>query len=194
MKFQYKIYPVDVPNKVVFDSGTVWGLTVDQALIKLEKKFKKDVLENGVKIAVSLSRKSECVFTQRYEMRHDFRKARMADFRRRLGLKLNGNEPILRYWFIAVSKTGELIPTKLCHDLSERTWLSSRKKKLLGPFVNFEAVDMVIKDVEQIRSLTSKLHIFDWRDYARGRSTRKGRLYKKHDIGRVTWNSAGVVS
>jgi len=178
MKF---LYTIEGPDKVVFEKGDVWGITVYQAVMKLEKKFKKDVLENGVKLAVSLFRKSECVYSQKYESRRDFRIARLADFRRRFGLFNKGGSPNPRYWFIAVKKTGELVPTKLCYDLSKRTWLSNRKKRLIGPYLTYEAMNTVINDIEQIRSLTSDLILNDRREYGRGRKGRKRWLIKTND-------------
>ncbi len=178
MKF---LYTIEGPNKVVFEKGDVWGITASKAVLKLETKFKKDVLENGVKLAVSLFRKSECVYNQKYESRRDFRRARLADFSRRFGLCHKGGSPNPRYWFIAVKKTGELVPTKLCYDLSRRTWLSNRKKRLLGPYLTYEAMNTAINDIEQIRSLTSELILTDRREYGRGRERSKKWLVKRNN-------------
>lgn len=122
------------------------ALTPARACLKLERKFKDDVLYSGIQLAVSLFRKGACVYTHRYETRHDFRRAKLAEWKRRIAKRQNGHVPSPRHYFIQRGRQGEPVLTKLSSDLSQTTWLTRRKRKLIGPLPEEDArriVDLI---------------------------------------------------
>ena len=181
MKYRYSIGLAY--HDRVFEEGEINALTPARACLKLEKKFKEDVLDRGVKLAVSLYHKGKRIHKQRYEAKPDFRKNRLAEFRRRVSRKQHGSrEP--RYYFVAIGQSGELVLTKLASKLSERpTWLTRRKKRLLGPYTDKAEAQHFMDLMEMLRDRETKLTL-NGRDYGSGRP-REQRLYKRDDRERA---------
>ncbi len=179
MRFEYEIK--SVPSLCVLEKGTINALTVFRAALKLERKFKKDVLQRGIKLAVSIFRKGEGVYNQKYERDSScFRRSKLAEFTRRVLKTQNGRGSNPRYHFVALGSDGELVLTKLTSNLLQPpAWLTRRRKRLLGPFESEFDARRFMDVVEEVRNTKNKLNLIIGRDY--GRRRKEIKLYPRND-------------